>query len=250
MTQTNYTITDAADLDNDLAQIAVASYSSTTPIDFTFTIAPADGTTIMLDPSSARAISLYNDSALSILGNGNTLDGGGQDDGLYAYSGNVTISDLTIANAVAKGGNGTGAAGGGAGLGGGLFIGSTASVTLAGVTFTRDSATGGAGGALGHSNGGTPGGGQPGQAGNFGQQTPYSEFDTSVESSGGSGGMGGTGGVGGGGAAGSGGGSGGGGTHGIGPAAAVARAVRPPQGNPAVGRCGWQRLRSIIFRHL
>ncbi len=79
----------------------------------------------------------------------------------------MTIQDLTIQNAVAKGGTGgVGGGGGGAGLGGGLFVagandGSTGgAVTLDGVVFTNDAGQGGAGGegAAGNTGGGGGGG--------------------------------------------------------------------------------------------
>jgi autotransporter-associated beta strand protein len=69
--------------------------------------------------------------------------------GLFVYNGQVSISDLTIQNAIALGGGGSG---GGAGLGGGLFVAGANSgttggnVTLDGVTFTDDAAQGGLGG--------------------------------------------------------------------------------------------------------
>jgi hypothetical protein len=43
---------------------------------------------------------------LVIDGNGGTPDGEDQHRGLFVYGGNVTINDLTIANAAAIGGNG------------------------------------------------------------------------------------------------------------------------------------------------
>ena len=71
--------------------------------------------------------------------------------GLYVYAGSVTLDHLTIADAVARGGDGiTGVDGGGGagGLGGGLFIAQTGSVTLSSVNFLNDSAIGGNGGAF------------------------------------------------------------------------------------------------------
>ena len=66
----------------------------------------------------------------------------------------MTIDNLTIADTVARGGAGAyGGGGGGAGLGGGLFVASDtadgaapAQVTLNNVTFSHNSAIGGAGG--------------------------------------------------------------------------------------------------------
>ena len=86
---------------------------------------------------------------IDIEGNGATIDGGHAHRGLFVYSGNVTINDLTIANATAQGGAGgagTGGGGGGAGLGGGLFVASAGAVTLDDVAFRNDDAIGGGGG--------------------------------------------------------------------------------------------------------
>ncbi|MDE3132378.1 MAG: hypothetical protein KGL16_14600, partial [Acidobacteriota bacterium] len=103
--------------------------------------------------------------SVAIDGNGATIDGAGTYRGLFAYSGTIAISDLTIADALATGGAGgagDGAGGGGAGLGGGLFVASGATVTLSGVSFSDDGAQGGAGGAEG------PGGDAPGGGGGLG----------------------------------------------------------------------------------
>jgi len=80
-----------------------------------------------------------------------TLDGGSAQQGLYVYSGAVTIENLTIAHAVAQGGTGS------AGLGGGLFVGAAGAVTLNGVGFSGDKAIGATGGD-GTSTGGGGGG--------------------------------------------------------------------------------------------
>src|SRR5580693_6569001 len=81
------------------------------------------------------------DSSVTINGAGATLDGAGQFRGLFvsglATTGNgtppviaVSISNLTIQNVVAQGGNGGAAdGGGGLGAGGGLFVNQNASVT-------------------------------------------------------------------------------------------------------------------------
>ena len=116
------------------------------------------------------AINLGSGSTLTINGNGYTIDGMGNQRGFFVYQGNVSIENLAITNAVAKGGNAAthgGGGGGGAGLGGGLFIAGTsggragASVTLYNVTFSNDRAIGGNGG-------GTAGGNQPGGGGGGG----------------------------------------------------------------------------------
>jgi hypothetical protein len=108
-----------------------------------------------------------------------TIDAAGYR-GLFVASGNISLSDLTIANAAAVGaagqnapsGGGAGGGGGGAGLGGGLFVSAGASVTLNNVSFVNDSATGGAGGdgtsASPNAGSGGAGGGFAGTAGGFG----------------------------------------------------------------------------------
>jgi hypothetical protein len=99
------------------------------------------------------AINLKAGVTLTINGGGHTLIGTNGTNtfrGLFAYGGNVAINNLTIKNAVAKGGAGGSspnqAGGGGAGLGGGLFVGNTATVTLNQVYFANNKAVGGAGG--------------------------------------------------------------------------------------------------------
>ena len=114
----------------------------------------------------------------------------------------VTISNLTVANGLARGGTGGNAGGGGAGLGGGLFV-NQGDVTIGGVVFSGNAAIGGAGGAATQIAGGGGGGGLNANGGNGGN-------------SGGQGGGGGGGGYGGmGGNGGSTGGSAGGGGGGI-----------------------------------
>ena len=98
--------------------------------------------------TNLAAINLAGGSDLTINGAGFTLDGSNVFRGLFAFGGTIEIENLNIANARATGGNGGNAGGGGgAGLGGGLFIGATATVSLAGVNFTGNSAFGGNGGA-------------------------------------------------------------------------------------------------------
>ena len=101
--------------------------------------------TIALGATPLDIINLASGVTLDIVGNGNTLDGGGGQRGLFVYTGTVDIAHLTLAHMSAVGGNGGSGGGGGAGLGGGLFLASGADVTLHAVTFTGDSATGGNG---------------------------------------------------------------------------------------------------------
>jgi len=123
------------------------------------------GTTIVFDANitltGGDLPSIAN--SITVDGGGHTLSGGAQFRGLLVagYGGvaapgpvgiDVTIQNLTIADTLARGGNGgSGSAGGGggAGLGGALFVGQLANVTLSNVNFSSNSAVGGNGGAGG-----------------------------------------------------------------------------------------------------
>src|SRR5262249_30474793 len=171
------------------------------------------------------AISLGSGSSLTINGANHVLNGNNMFAGLQVTSGNVTIENLTIENARAPGATRFSGGGGGAGLGGGLFVGSSAAVTLAGVRFEGDVASGGESvpgstpntGGFGGSGG--FGGGAGGNAGAGGSTTGTGGsagvggfggfFDGSNGAAGGAGGAGGFG-SGGGGGGGGGGGAGGG----------------------------------------
>ncbi len=106
------------------------------------------------ETATLDAINLHTGVTLTIDGGGHALDGAGQYRGLFAYAGTLTVSNLSIDNTVARGGDGGNeGAGGGAGLGGGLFIAGTdaglasgADVTLENVAFRYARAAGGAGG--------------------------------------------------------------------------------------------------------
>jgi hypothetical protein len=120
--------------------------------------------------SQLLAINLPSGSTLTINGgSGITINGGNTFNGFFVYAGNVTISDLIIEDTKAvggAGGRGIRAGGGGAGLGGGLFVSQNGAVTLNSVSFTGDSAVGGAGGIFGDTgNVGGGGGGLDGGAG-------------------------------------------------------------------------------------
>ena len=87
---------------------------------------------------------------VTLNGNSHVINGANNYRGLFVYSGNVAINNLTINGTVAHGGAGGAGkygGGGGAGLGGGLFIANGAHVTTSNVQITNDSAVGGAGGA-------------------------------------------------------------------------------------------------------
>lgn len=154
-------------------------------------------TTGLLRPLNVDGTFMYQDLTISVLGNGHTLTTsgthplffvGGNLDGSAAHT--VTISNLTLTNGKAKGGNGGSASGGGggAGMGGALFIANGASVSLDTVTFGSCSAIGGQGQLI-PTPLGVAGGGGGGMYGNGGYVTLSSPDD----GGGGGGGFGGDG---------------------------------------------------------
>jgi hypothetical protein len=143
----DFNVSSFSDLSGDIGIINGETTPGTYTIDITGDISLTD---------AIPEISLANGVTLDIVGNGNTLDGGGAEPGLFVYQGTVSIDDLTLLNntitggeapdGAAPGGGGYGGYGGGsAGLGGGLFVGSQAAVTLDQVVFSKDGAVGGAG---------------------------------------------------------------------------------------------------------
>lgn len=108
------TVTDESQLNDDLAAIAggIGSYTITL------------GSNVKLD-TDLLAVNLGASGSLTLQGAGHTIDGSGTYRGFFDYAGALIIDNLTIANAVARGGNGgtsgaggIGGGGGGAGLGG------------------------------------------------------------------------------------------------------------------------------------
>ena len=166
----NYTIGSAADFNAALQRAAVGGADAGAGNNYNFNL--TGGFTL---DRQLFAINLQGGTAggsvANINGGGATIDGNNAFNGLFVYSGNVNVNDLTIANAVAQGGAGGGnRGGGGAGLGGGLFVTGTnnadgsgnsiasgGNVTLTNVNFTGNAAQGGAGG--GNPNPGDYGGG-------------------------------------------------------------------------------------------
>ncbi|MDH2381721.1 autotransporter outer membrane beta-barrel domain-containing protein [Bradyrhizobium sp. CER78] len=123
--------------------------------------------------TSGTTLPIINSSSTVTINGGNfTLDGGGVQRGLFVYSGTVAVNNLTIQNAVAKGGNGgsglDGGGGGGMGAGGALFVASGANVTVSNVSLASNRAIGGNGGNYGAGVGGGGGGGLGGNGGNGG----------------------------------------------------------------------------------
>lgn len=94
---------------------------------------------------------------------GNTISGNNTTRVFFANEGDLTISNGTIADGLAQGGQGgdgnDGAGGGGMGAGGALYVRSGANVTVDGVSFANNQATGGKGGADTGENFGSGGGG-------------------------------------------------------------------------------------------
>jgi hypothetical protein len=113
---------------------------------------------------------------VTIIGSNRTLSGNNQFRGLFigAFSGSiqtavtVAIQDLTIANALAKGGSAVNGGGGGAGLGGAIFVASLATVTVSNVNLTNNSAVGGSSGIGNTSGGGGMGGNSNGSSAQIG----------------------------------------------------------------------------------
>jgi hypothetical protein len=165
--QTDFIITSASDLADDIKLIDQTGADAAANTDYTFTFELTGGATT-LDITQIDAINLDSGSSLTLVGNGDAIDGQSTQRGLFVYAGTVTVEDLTIANMRAQGGAGAaGGGGGGAGLGGGLFVASGAIVTLLDVDFSNDSAVGGKGGGSGPlgSNAGGGGGGLGGDGG-------------------------------------------------------------------------------------
>ncbi|WP_316215976.1 autotransporter domain-containing protein [Bradyrhizobium sp. SZCCHNR3003] len=140
-----------------MAAVAAAGANSTVTINIT------SGFT--LSSSLAQLQAANSNVTVNITGNGQTINGASSFQGIVVNGANaptVNISSLAITNTAAIGGNGQngqngyysgglaygsgGGGGGGLGAGGGLLVGSGANVTIAAVTFTSNSATGGSGG--------------------------------------------------------------------------------------------------------
>ncbi|MBK1868001.1 autotransporter domain-containing protein [Aestuariivirga sp. YIM B02566] len=102
---------------------------------------------------------------------GNTISGNDTTRVFFANKGDLTISNGTIADGLAQGGNGgygdDGAGGGGMGAGGALYVRSGANVTVDGVSFTDNQAKGGNSGTSGPADK-ISGGGGGGLGGNGG----------------------------------------------------------------------------------
>lgn len=94
--------------------------------------------------------------SLTVNGNNNTIDGGGQYRPFFVDEGAVAINDLAVQNGMAQGGDGSG---GGLGAGGAVFVDAGANVTLNNVDFDDNDAAGGDGRAVASGGGGAGGDG-------------------------------------------------------------------------------------------
>ncbi|WP_143857069.1 beta strand repeat-containing protein [Nostoc sp. 'Peltigera membranacea cyanobiont' 213] len=161
-------------------------------------LAGDDTITLNNDVRVTGVVKTLVNSNISIVGNNHTLSGDANNNGindngdvrsLFILSGTVGISNLTITNGRAKGGDST-TGGGGAGLGGGLFI-YDGNVSLTNVAFSNNAAQGGSSGISGLGNGGG------GMFGNAGSNSGGGLFGSGSTNSGGYGGNGNYGGYGG-----------------------------------------------------
>jgi len=140
---TSFVVSNESQLNTVLAAVDVGGVLS--KANQAYTISLSAGFTLS---SALDHVNLASGDTLTLDGGGGTIDGGGVYQGLVVNAGDVTIENLTIADATAQGAaaaadiNG----GGGAGLGGGLFVASGAGATLSSVLFTGGGANGGAGG--------------------------------------------------------------------------------------------------------
>ncbi|WP_338688868.1 autotransporter domain-containing protein [Bradyrhizobium sp. 26S5] len=165
------------------AQTVLTASDATSLVTALTTIDSNPGTSYQLNITNnitltgTTTLPVINSSSNVTINGGNfTLDGGGVQRGLFVYSGTVAVNNLTIQNAVAKGGNGgsgfDGGGGGGMGAGGALFVASGANVTVSNVSLASNQANGGNGGNYGSTvaggGGGGGGGGLGGNGGNGG----------------------------------------------------------------------------------
>lgn len=134
-----------------------------------------DGDTIDCSPIAGQLMTLTTSlpaitASYTIDGAGITIDGADSYQAFQVASGNVSINQITIQNAISKGGNGgEGYSGGGGAVGGGgaLYIHGDTSVTLTASSLLNNSAQGGNGGAA-NNNGNYAGGGGGGYGGGNG----------------------------------------------------------------------------------
>ena len=150
-------VANQTDWNTAVAAVAAAGANSTVSINL------VSGFT--LSSSLAQIVATNPNVTVNITGNNQTINGASTFQGIQVNGANaptVNISSLAITNTAAIGGNGQngqngyysgglsygsgGGGGGGLGAGGGLLVGSGANVSIAAVTFTGNTATGGNGG--------------------------------------------------------------------------------------------------------
>jgi hypothetical protein len=89
------TVTNENELNQDLTAIAGGTGTYTITFDSGFKL-----------NTDLLAVNLGAGGSLTLQGNGMTIDGGGAHRGFFDYAGALILDDLTITNAVAKGGSG------------------------------------------------------------------------------------------------------------------------------------------------
>ena len=143
---------------NSPGTLETAILAANTGADTNITFTGSFGYTQNFRPINANPDFTSSNQTIVINGAGNTLSSGGFWRGFFVQggAGSVTIQNLTISGATAKGGDSSSRGGGGGGLGGGLFVATGANVTLDNVHFTNSRAIGGDSFAAG---GGRKGGG-------------------------------------------------------------------------------------------
>jgi hypothetical protein len=180
-------------------------YGGTNTIIFNFTNCPTPCTITLQNPlppitgDSSFNLTIDGGTFGNVIIDGNSLNGA-TNRVFFVDSGTVTLANLQIQNAIAKGGAGGISAGGGLGAGGGLFVNqSTANVIVRNTYFFQCAAIGGAGGETnGYDAGGGGGMAFSGayNAGGGGILSPGQAFASESDDSGGQGGSGGGGGAG------------------------------------------------------
>ncbi|MCP5505007.1 MAG: autotransporter domain-containing protein [Chlamydiales bacterium] len=148
--------------ESDLNAAIISANSSGTDIEFMGSFDYSN----LLQPLNANNVLQSTNQTFTIEGNHYTLTStSGPHRGFFAResTGTITIQNLKIVGASAKGGNGNARGGGGLGAGGGLYLNSNSKVILDNVSFQNSQATGGS--ALDGSNDGNTGGGGGGGIG-------------------------------------------------------------------------------------
>ena len=111
--QQSFQVYNATDLSNALAQAFSDSLNDSGITD-----------TIVLDDNISSTSEFILNANVNILGNAYSIDMNNADRAFFIAGGRVGISNLTIQDGNASGGEGSQGGGGGAGLGGAIFIGS------------------------------------------------------------------------------------------------------------------------------